>query len=324
MLRFRSRALLALCAVAATLVLALSDADARAGRGGSFGSRGSQTYSAPPSTTTSRSARPIERSMTQPAQPGAQRPSSSPLGGGFFNRPGLLGGLAAGFLGAGLLGMLFGHGLLGGLGGIASFLGLILQIGIIAMIAMFAWRWWQRRSQPAAAFAGGPALRDVMPNRPQPRPNFGGFGGFGGSTPAPVSDVPLEVKPEDFDAFERILGEVQTAYGAEDLGALRARMTPEMLSYYAEELAKNSSRGVVNHISDVKLLQGDLAEAWQEGDDDYATVSLRYSMVDGTLDRARGRMVEGGANPQEATELWTFRRTRGGHWVLSAVQQAQA
>ena len=99
-------------------------------------------------------------------------------------------------------------------------------------------------------------------------------------------------------------------------------MTPEMLSYYSEELAKNSSRGVVNHLSDVKLLQGDVAEAWREGDDDYATVAMRYSMVDRTLDRASGRMVEGATSPQEATELWTFRRTRGGHWVLSAVQQA--
>ena len=162
-------------------------------------------------------------------------------------------------------------------------------------------------------------MREVTPNGPHPRTNFGGFGG---STAAPVSDVPIEVKPEDFDAFERILGEVQTAYGAEDLGALRARMTPEMLSYYSEELAKNSSRGVVNRLSDVKLLQGDLAEAWREGDDDYATVAMRYSMVDRTLDRASGRMVEGATSPQESTELWTFRRMRGGHWVLSAVQQA--
>jgi hypothetical protein len=37
----------------------------------------------------------------------------------------------------------------------------------------------------------------------------------------------------------------------------------------------------------VKLLQGDVAEAWREGDDDYATVAMRYSMVDRTLDRAR-------------------------------------
>src|SRR6516162_4813868 len=126
MFALRRRTLLAAFAVVAAMSLAAGHADARAGRGGSFGSRGSQTFSAPPSTATSPSARPIERSMTQPGQPGSLgRPSPA---GGFFNRPGFLGGLFAGFLGAGLLGMLFGHGFLGGLGGFASMLGLMLQI----------------------------------------------------------------------------------------------------------------------------------------------------------------------------------------------------
>jgi hypothetical protein len=110
MFRLRS---LALCALAAVLAFAVTVADVRAGRGGSFGSRGSQTFSAPP-TATSPGARPIERTMTQPGQPGgalAQRqPVSSPMSG-FFNRPSFLGGMFAGFLGVGLLGMLFGHGL---------------------------------------------------------------------------------------------------------------------------------------------------------------------------------------------------------------------
>src|SRR5438552_11995100 len=137
MLRLHVRPLLALCTVAAVLAFAMTDADARAGRGGSFGSRGSQTFSAPPWTTTSPTARPIERSMTQPGQPGgalAQRPPISSPVGGFFNRPGFLGGMFAGFLGAGLLGLLFGHGLTGGLGGFASMLGLMLQIAIAAII----------------------------------------------------------------------------------------------------------------------------------------------------------------------------------------------
>ena len=78
-----------------------------------------------------------------------------------------------------------------------------------------------------------------------------------------------------------------------------------MLSYYSEELAANASRGVVNRISDVKLLQGDLAEAWREGDTDYATVAMRYALNDTYVDPT-GRVVEGG--PDEATEVWTFRR----------------
>ncbi len=112
---------------------------------------------------------------------------------------------------------------------------------------------------------------------------------------------------------------MQTAYGGEDLGRLRARSTPEMVSYFSEEMAANASTGVINRISDVKLLQGDLAEAWREGDTDYATVAMRYSLNDQTVERDSGRVVQGG--PEEATEVWTFMRARGGNWLVSAIQQ---
>jgi predicted lipid-binding transport protein (Tim44 family) len=326
MTSFRFRPLLALCAMAAMLALAVSDADARAGRGGSVGSRGSQTFSAPPSTATSQGARPIERSMTQPGQPGgsvAQGPATSP-GGSFFNRPGFmgggfLGGMFAGFLGAGLFGMLFGHGLTGGLGGAASMLGLLLQIGIIAIVGYLLWTWWQRRSQPA--LASGPSLRDYNSGNAAPQPAFGLGGGSGSGAPAARASGTDEVglTPEDFNSFEKILAEVQTAYGAEDLNRLRRQVTPEMVSYFSEELTANASTGVINKVTDVKLLQGDLAEAWREGDTDYATVAMRYSLDDQMVDRDSGRVLQGG--PDEATEVWTFMRVRGGHWLVSAIQQ---
>ena len=49
---------------------------------------------------------------------------------------GMFGGLAAGFLGAGLLGLLFGSGLFGGLGG------LLFPIVLIGVMV------WFRRSRP--------------------------------------------------------------------------------------------------------------------------------------------------------------------------------
>jgi predicted lipid-binding transport protein (Tim44 family) len=318
MLGFRLRPLLALCAVAAAFVMVLSDADARPRI--SAGSRGSHTYSAPPPTATAPTARPIERSMTQPGQSGggalAQRPTPAPTpapAGGLLGRPGFMGGLFAGFLGAGLLGMLFGHGLTGGLGGFASVLGLILQIGIVVIIGYLLWTWWQRRSQPALAH--GPAMHDMSP--------AGSSYGLGGSAPTAPASAPdgVGLTPEDFNTFERMLGEIQTAYGAEDLPKLRTLMTPEAVSYTSEELAANASTGVVNRMSDIKLLQGDLAEAWREDDIDFATVALRYSLVDQMVDRASGRVVKGG--PDEATEVWTFMRKHGGgQWLLSAIQQA--
>jgi len=206
---------------------------------------------------------------------------------------------------------------MGGLGGLASMFGLLLQVGLIAGVGFLLYRWWQRRSQPQPAYAGLP--RDAAEQ--QPRSALGGFGGFGGGAAAPVAE-PIEVKPEDFDTFEKLLGDVQTAYGREDLAALKPHLTPEMLSYYAEELSENASRGVVNQLSDVKLLQGDLSEAWREGDKEYASVAMRYSLVDRYVDRATGKAADGNDAPQEATEVWTFARARGGNWLLSAIQQA--
>jgi len=306
------RPLLALLAVVAALVFTVATVDAR--MSGSSGSRGSRTFSAPAATNTAPRAAPIDRTMTQAPRPGSavgQTARPGLLGGGLFGG-GLLGGMAAGFLGAGLFGMLFGHGFMGGMGGFASLLGLLLQVALVVIVARLAWAWWQRRNQPA--MASGPSLRDSLSGG---RPASGGFPGFGGG--AAPADEPLEVAPADFDTFEKLLGDIQTAYGKEDLGALRAHMTPEMLSYFSEELARNTSRGVVNQISDVKLLQGDLSEAWRENNDEYATVAMRYSLNDKIVDRATGRVVE--EEPSEATEFWTFRRARGGQWLLSAIQQ---
>ena len=310
MFRMAFRGLAAIALVIAALAFVGSGADARIGNSLSSGSRGSRTFSAPPPTATAPSGSPFQRTVTQPNFNTAPRPGfGGPSTGGFFSRPGLLGGLAAGFLGAGLFGLLFGHGFLGGVGGFLSFIGLIFQLGLIALIAMFLWRYFQRRSRPA--YAG--LYRDAGPVQPMKL--------VGSSGPAQRSDI-IGIGGADYDAFERLLGEVQAAYSAEDIAALRARATPEMLSYFSEDLAQNASRGVVNKVSNVKLLQGDLAEAWREGDTEYATVAMRFSLNDTMVDRASGRVVEGDpTHPQEAAELWTFRRSRGGPWMLSAIQQ---
>ena len=329
MFRNRFRWLLALSAIAvAFLFVAAEVADAAARISG--GSRGTRTQSAPPATKTAPTARPIERTMTQPTNPGsnlASRPAlqNSPAAG-LMNRPGFMGGMFMGLLGAGLIGMLLGSGLTGGLGGLASFLGLALQIGIIALIGYLLWTLWQRRSQPATATATGPSMRNMQHTEQRPAYGVGGSGsalgsGSGyGSSPAPAAN-PDEIgtTAADFDAFERLLGEIQTAYGKEDLASLRARMTPEMFSYFMEELNANASRGVVNRITDVKLLQGDPAEAWREGETEYCTVAMNYSLNDEIVDRSTGKVIEGG--PQEATEVWTYLRVRGGNWILSAIQQ---
>jgi predicted lipid-binding transport protein (Tim44 family) len=228
---------------------------------------------------------------------------------------GMLGGLAAGFLGAGLLGMLFGGGLFSGLGGLSSIIGLLLQIALIVIVVRLAMSWWQRRHTPASAYATGPAPAADGPGAQNSfRSGLSGFG-LGSSQPS------LEIQPADYESFERLLGEVQTAWSNEDIAKLHTLATPEMVSYFSNDLEENKARNDVNKVTDVKLLQGDLAEAWREGETDYASVAMRFSLVDKTLERTTGRVVAGSDTPIEATEVWTFTRRRGSDWELSAIQQ---
>jgi predicted lipid-binding transport protein (Tim44 family) len=310
------RAIAVVVSLAVPLAMAISAADARVGGGSSSGSRGSRTFSAPPSTTTAPgTAQPMNRTFTQPGSPGMGTAGAAggAAKGGFFNRPGLLGGLAAGFLGAGLLGMLFGGGMFSGLGGLSSIFGLILQIGLILIVVKLAMSWWQRRHTPAAAFAGGP---DSGPAAAQNSFRSGMGFGLGSGGPAP-----LEILPADYEAFERLLSEVQAAWSNEDVAKLHTLATPEMVSYFTKDLEQNKANNDINKTSDVKLLQGDLAEAWREGETDYASVAMRFSLVDKTLERGTGRLISGSDTPVEATEVWTFARKRGGNWELSAIQQ---
>ena len=93
------RALIASLGVLATLTFVAVESDAAPRV--NAGSRGVRTQSAPPPTATSpNSARPIERTTTQPGAtaPPPATPAAQP--GGFFC-PGLPGGRAAGLLGAG-------------------------------------------------------------------------------------------------------------------------------------------------------------------------------------------------------------------------------
>ena len=303
------QAIAVVLSLALPLMLAMSSADARIGGGVSSGSRGARTFSAPPSTSTAPGmAQPFNRTMTQPGGFGA--PAAR---GGFFNRPGMgmLGGLAAGFLGAGLLGMLFGGGMFGGLGGLSSIFGLILQIGLIIIVVRLAMSWWQRRHTPASAYAGAAAA-------PGAASSFRSGTGFGLGS----GSAPLEILPADYQAFERLLSEIQAAWSNEDIARLHTLATPEMVSYFTGDLDKNKARNVINKVSDTRLLQGDLAEAWREGDTDHASVAMRFSLVDKTIDRASGRLVEGSEQPSEVTEVWTFLRPRGANWELSAIQQA--
>jgi predicted lipid-binding transport protein (Tim44 family) len=293
----------------AALVLALSPglAEARAGSGSSFGSRGSMTYSAPPSTNTAPySASPMQRSMT----PQSQTPGyGSPMYQNAYQGGGLMRGMMGGLFMAGIFGLMFGHGFMGGGLGMFGLLGLLLQIFLVVVVVRFLFRMFTGGRSPV--LAGGP--------------NIYSRGGMTGPVPnvGPSGPPTIAIGPPDYQQFEQLLQGIQAAWSAHDLNGLQAMATPEMVSYFGEQLAEQVSQGVRNVVNQVRLVSGDLSQAWTEHGRDYATVAMRFSMVDVTRDTS-GRVVDG--SPDEhvtATEIWTFVRSRGGHWILSAIQQTR-
>lgn len=310
-------------ALAGAAFLTVGAAEAKVGGGNSVGSRGSKTFGTPPATNTApKAAQPVQRSATTAGA--AQTAGAAAKSGGFMSKFGGLGGLlAGGLIGAALMSM-FGLG-----GGLAGMLGMLLQVALIGGLIFLVVAFFRRRSAtsngPAvAAVSAAPATPDVVARNSLSQPPYqstpgGGFGGGDGTTP-------LNLGEGDFNAFEKMLTEIQTAYGREDEPTMKSLTTPEMLGYLGEDVNANMDKGLRNEISDVKLLQGDLSEAWSEGDSDYATLAMRYSILDAMVDRKTGKLVSGSkTTPEEVTELWTFvrpRRASVNAWKLSAIQQS--
>jgi hypothetical protein len=145
------RSLATLAALALGLLLPAEDADARFEDGLSVtgGATGALVSPPPVISAAPATVAALESSMVTYAGPPPYPGGSL---GGLFNRPGLIGGFAAGFLGSGLLGFLFGHGMVGELTSVAAALGLLFQLALIVMLARLIWTWWH--ADKAAAFAG--------------------------------------------------------------------------------------------------------------------------------------------------------------------------
>ena len=304
-------------ALAAVIALGIASADARPAGGGSIGSRGTKTFSAPPTTNTApRTAQPIQR--TDPAASQVRPGTSAAAPGGSRFGSGFGGLLMGGLLGAGLFGLLSGGGLFGGMQGLAGFMGLLLQMALIGGLIYLAMSFFRGRQTATAA---GPSMMNRSAGSPNMQRASMSGGGFGGQP----STTPIQIGKPDYDAFEQILKHVQDAYGREDQVTLRNLITPEMLGYFGEEIDANRRKGVHNLTSDAKLLQGDLAEAWAEPGAEYATVAMRYSLLETTVERGTGKIVSGDSErPEEVTEVWTFARrpnSGAGGWKLSAIQQ---
>ena len=311
---------LAAMMVCAVVLAESSAAWARAGGGGSRGSRSYSSPARPDSTPSSPS-----RSYNQPAQTpfSPQRPS-------MFG--GLMGGLA-GFALGGLLGsMLFGGMGMGGGFGIGMLEILLIGAGIF-LLMKFMRRRQAGVGQPAYATAGGPQ---------------GSFGGYaerlgaapsGGTAtidvPAPPSDLDrglghirqmdARFDPEMFATVARnAFLEVQQAVAQRDVTWLRDRVAPEIYATLQAQCDRLRAARHTNHVEQIRISRAQVTEAWQESGRDYVTALIAASLLDYTVDDATGAVVEGSKSAaQNVEEYWTFVRSVGNTpWQLTAIQSA--
>ncbi len=302
----------------AAFVMMATPADAR--RGGSFGSRGARTAVAPPTTATApNQVAPVQRTMTERQAAANARPAMAAPGRMGGMAKGLLGGLVAG----GLVAMLMGGGF-GALAG-SGLLTALMQAALIGGVIWLALRLFRRR--PMLTPAGAPGMSNISQFGANPfagTPQSAGFGQtMQGHSVAQVQTRSLAITMADKESFERLLGEMQDAFSREDYAALRVCTTPEVMSYLAEELSQNATKGLRNDVSGTELLEADVAEAWSEGDADYATIAMQYHSIEILRDRSSGAIVHGGpTQPTRTTELWTFVRDSRNPWRISAIQEA--
>lgn len=306
--------------LAVVLCLAPALAEARAGGGSSMGSRGTRTYNSVPSTPTAPQARPVERSVTPQRNPAVRPATPAPAPAPFFGGHPFLSGLMGGFIGAGIAGLLFGHGFFGYGLGFAGILGLLVQLALAVLLVRWITGFLRSRAYAsnnrsfAYATADDPGPRDGQPLAAR-------SGSGNGSSPQSRDEI--GIADSDYAEFERLLIVIQSAWSDRDVDGLRRCVTPEMLSYFSEKLSANASAGIENRVEDVRFEAGDLAEAWNDGDLQYATVAMRWSARDYTVRADTGVLVEGRSAERVAeTEVWTFVRAPGGRWLLSAIQQA--
>ncbi len=258
-------------------------ADARAGGGASVGSRGTRTYQSSPSN-----AQPIQRSAIPQSSSAMPANNSHPF----------LTGLFGGILGMGFANMLFGGGGMGG--------------GLLPILIFGGLIYFGMKLLRARQLMGGGAANIFSMNN--------------AASSSAVSQ-PLALTENDRDEFQRLLITIQQAYNEGDFSQMRAYLTPEMVHYFNEALSNDASRGVVNKIEQVQVRQINLVESWQEYNLEYASVIIQWTAIDymARLDRQPGApdYVASGdrITPQNAQEQWTFSRARGGHWLLSAIQQ---
>jgi len=320
-------ALLFLCAWAFQL-----DAWARAGGGGSSGSRGSRSMSAPKPYTAPRPTTPSP-SPTRPATgPGATTPQPSPSSGSFMRSfgGGLLGGLAGGLLFRSLFGGPAAQSATGTTGGGGIGLMDILLLAGIAYLIYWYIKKKRREADPTAGYYQSSGNVELPP-QPQYPPVYDQP-----QAAAPGGDQDLERGLANIQQFDPSFDEakfqelcmdtffkIQGAWANRDMTTIRTLLTDEMFRILQGDAEALKAQKKINRLENIAVRSVDITEAWQESGSEFITARVFANLLDYNVDEITGQVVEGSkTEPVKFEEYWTFTRPVGNNpWQLSAINQ---
>jgi predicted lipid-binding transport protein (Tim44 family) len=331
----------------ANFMIMESVAWARAGGGGSSGSRGGRSFSQPARPTS-----PSPGPGSQPSAPYGQpspgmRPGmAQPPPSSFMRSPfaqGLAGGLLGGFVGN----MLFGsrgysapYGApgaaapgSGGFGG--SGIGLF-DLLLIGGGIYFLMRYLRRRRERMATEPSYYAPADFD--------QAGGYGGYNQAPEDAYDQPPISAQARDLqqgleqirsfdpgfneyqfkETAQDLFFRIQAAWMNRSLEGMEGILTDEMAADFAIQFAEMKSKGQINRLENIAVRKVEFSEAWQESGQDYITVLFTASLLDYTVDDKSGEVVAGDRHsPVKFEEFWTFCRPSGHpQWKLAAINQA--
>jgi predicted lipid-binding transport protein (Tim44 family) len=280
-----------------------AEAAKRLGGGGNVGAQRNMTAQ-PPAKTPAQQA--------QPAAPAAPTPAPQPSGMSRWLGP--LAGLA---IGAGLASMFMNAGMGAGL---ASAMGGILMIALLAGAALFAWR--MLRGKPAGnnnlQYAGANAGA-AAPYAPAPAATPATAGGMpqigsalGGAAAAPAveaSRFPPGFDAEQFARHAKMnFTRLQQANDKRDVSTMRDYMTPQLYTAITAEL---DPMGVAQN-TEIISLDAAVVEVVTENNMHIASVRFTGSLRD-RADPA----------PETFDEIWHLEKPLDGSsgWLISGIQQ---
>jgi len=311
----KTRAFLPLVGLALVSLMLVDTATVWA-RAGGGGSRGSRSYSAPARPTPSSApTNPMSpsRQFSEPAPSQPQRPNF--LGG-------LMGGIA-GFALGGLIGSLLFGGIGHGFGGGIGLLELLL-IGGAVFLLLRAFR--GRQTQNAPAYAGAGVTVDDTTDVSQDR-----AGGVTVATPGSseldrgighIRQMDPSFDPAVFAQWaQQVFVDVQERIAKRDMSLLSDRLTPQEYGRLQGQCDRLRDARQSNRVEQIQFERGEVTEAWQENGQDWVTVYFAASLIDYTVDDLTGNLVDGSRTPQDIEEYWTFTRAVSSKaWRLSAIQ----